>query len=94
MLQVLETLVNGIDTALQNSAMAVPLLQNVFPLEKIPKLSELPLDKVIEEDAYKQELKELQEKLRGLHNELYRKKIPVIIAYEQAARPCQSAPRI
>ena len=82
LLQVLETLVNGIDTALQNSAMAVPLLQNVFPLEKIPKLSELPLDKVIEEDAYKQELKELQEKLRGLHNELYRKKIPVIIAYE------------
>ncbi len=82
LLQVVETLVNGIDTALQNSAMAVPLLQNVFPLEKMPKLSEIPLDKTIEEDAYRIELKELQNKLKGLHNELYRKKIPVIIAYE------------
>ena len=82
LLQVVETLVNGIDTALQNSAMAVPLLQNVFPLEKMPKLSEIPLDKTIEEDAYRIELKELQNKLKGLHNDLYRKKIPVIIAYE------------
>lgn len=82
LLQVAETLVNGIDTALQNSAMAVPLLQNVFPLNKVPKLSEIPLDKTIEDDTYKQELKQLQDKLRGLHNELYLKKIPVIIAYE------------
>ena len=38
-LQVMETLVSGIETALKNSNLAVPLLQNVFPLEKIPKLS-------------------------------------------------------
>lgn len=82
LLQVLETLVNGIDTALQNSAMAVPLLQNVFPLEKLPRLSEIPLDKTVEDQEYKIELKELQDKLRALHNELYRRKIPVIIAYE------------
>ena len=44
-LQVLETLVGGIDTALRNSAMAVPLLQNVFPLEKMPKLDEIDLDR-------------------------------------------------
>ena len=31
-LQVLETLVSGIETALKNSDLAVPLLQNVFPL--------------------------------------------------------------
>ena len=82
LLQVAETLVSGIETALQNSAMAVPLLQNVFPLEKIPKLSEIPLDKTLTDEIYKEELKVLQDKLRGLHNELYRKKIPVIIAYE------------
>jgi len=81
-LQVLETLVSGIETALMNSAMAVPLLQNVFPIEKIPKLSEIPLDKTLTEEAYKKELNELQAKLRMLHNELYRKKIPVVIAYE------------
>lgn len=81
-LQVLETLVSGIETALKNSAMAVPLLQNVFPLEKMPKLSEIPLDKVLTDEEYKRQLKELQNRLGVLHNELYLKKIPVVIAYE------------
>ena len=81
-LQVLETMISGIETALKNSNLAVPLLQNVFPLEKIPRLSEIPLDKKIEEEEYRKELKELQEKLSRLHNKLYRQKIPVIIAYE------------
>lgn len=81
-LQVLETLVSGIDTALKNSAMAVPLLQNVFPLEKIPKLDEIDLDKAVTQEEYRAELDQLQEKLGQLHNKLYRKKVPVIIAYE------------
>lgn len=81
-LQVLETLVSGIDTALKNSAMAVPLLQNVFPLEKMPKLDEIDLDKAVTQDEYRAELDRLQEKLGHLHNKLYRKKVPVIIAYE------------
>ena len=81
-LQVLETLVSGIETALKNSNLAVPLLQNVFPLEKIPKLSEISLDKELSEEEYKKELKNLQSKLSELHNRLYRRKIPVVIAYE------------
>ena len=81
-LQVLETLVGGIETALKNSAMAVPLLQNVFPMEKVPKLSEISLDKSLTDEEYKRQLDELQGRLRMLHNELYRKKIPVVIAYE------------
>ncbi len=81
-LQVLETLVSGIETALKNSAMAVPLLQNVFPMEKVPKLSEISLDKSLTDEEYKRQLKELQDKLGMLHNELYLKKIPVVIAYE------------
>lgn len=81
-LQVMETLVSGIDTALKNSAMAVPLLQNVFPLEKMPKLDEIDLDKAVTQEEYRAELDQLQEKLGHLHNKLYRKKVPVIIAYE------------
>ena len=81
-LQVLETLVSGIETALKNSNLAVPLLQNGFALEKIPKLSEISLDKEISEEEYKKELKNLQSKLSELHNRLYRRKIPVVIAYE------------
>lgn len=82
-LQVLETLTEGIDIAMQNQALAVPILQNVFPLSKVPKLSEIPLeDKTIGDEEYKEELKRLQDHLRDLHNRLYRKRVPVIIAYE------------
>ena len=81
-LQVLEVLCNGIEIALQNKNQAMPLLQNVFPLIKMPKLSEIPLDMTIEDDAYKVQLKDLQHQLNMLHYRLYRKKIPVIIVYE------------
>ena len=80
--QILETLTQGIEIALSNHQMAVPLLQNVFPLKKMPLLCDIPLDKCMEEDVYKKELKQLQQRLGELHNRLYRKKAPVIIAYE------------
>ena len=81
-LQVLETLTQGIDIALDNRDMAVPLLQNVFPLERMPLLSEIPLDKTLDEETYRKELKHLKQRIGELHNRLYRKKVPVIIAYE------------
>ena len=80
--QVMETLCMGIETALHNESLAVPLLQNAFPLVKMPKLKDVPLDKSLGEEAYKEELKELQAKLGQLHNRLYRKRVPVIIGYE------------
>lgn len=39
-------------------------------------------DKIIEDDEYKKELKSLRKRLKKLHNKLYKKKIPLIIAYE------------
>lgn len=38
LLQALELLCKGIEVALQNESIAVPLLQNVFPLKQMPKL--------------------------------------------------------
>ncbi len=81
-LQALEILTQGIEIALQNKSLAVPLLQNVFPLVKMPKLSEIALDQTIEEGEYKSELKCLQSQLQELHNRLYRMKVPVVILYE------------
>ncbi|MDE5863419.1 MAG: polyphosphate:AMP phosphotransferase [Lachnospiraceae bacterium] len=82
-LQVLETMISGIDVALLNSRLAAPILQNTFPLKPIPKLSEIALeDKKLTDEEYRKELKSCQKRLRDLHNELYRKRIPVIIAYE------------
>ena len=82
-LQVLQFLNQGIDTALKNSALAVPILQNTFPLQPIEKLADISLqDKTVDPDTYKQELDRLQVELSDLHNKLYRKKVPVIIGYE------------
>lgn len=82
-LQALEILTQGIEIALQNQSLAVPLLQNVFPLEKVPKLSEIPLEnKSLSDEEYKEQLTKLQNHLKELHNRMYRKKVPVVIVYE------------
>ena len=82
-LQVTEILVASIDTALKNAeSKSAPLLQNTFPLRETPKLADISLDKSLTDEEYKAELDKLQKRLGELHNELYHKKIPVIVAYE------------
>ncbi|MBQ9274465.1 MAG: polyphosphate:AMP phosphotransferase [Succinivibrio sp.] len=81
-LQVTEILVKNISIALQNTQRAVPILQNTFPLASMPKLSAVPLNKTISEEKYREKLDKLQGQLSSLHNEIYRRKRPVIIAYE------------
>lgn len=81
-LQAMETLCTAIDTALQNESLAVPLLPNTFPLKKMPKLREVPLNKTISDKEYKEQLQKLQKKLSALHYRLYRKRVPVVIVYE------------
>ncbi len=83
LLQVLSFLNQGIETALKNHELATPILQNTFPLKKTPLLADVSLaDKVLTDEEYDKQLDELQKELRELHNEVYRRKIPVIIAYE------------
>ena len=82
-LQVLRFLNQGIETALKNHSLAAPIRQNIFPLNPIPKLADVDLsDKTLTKEEYDSELDRLQKELSSLHNELYRKRIPVIIAYE------------
>ncbi|MBR1670322.1 MAG: polyphosphate:AMP phosphotransferase [Butyrivibrio sp.] len=82
-LQVLQFLNQGIDVALKNRKMNVPILQNTFPMARIPKLSDISLeDKVMTDEEYDVTLDILQKRLRDLGNKVYRKKIPVIVAYE------------
>jgi polyphosphate:AMP phosphotransferase len=82
-LQTLEILVNNIEAAIGRNNRLAMLLQNGFPLEKMPELSEVELvGKEISEEVYREELKCLQKKLGELHNRLYRKRVPVVIVYE------------
>ena len=71
-LQILETLVQGIDTALQNSTLAVPLLQNALPVKPIEKLADVAVDKTLTEEEYDTLLNQYQKRLRELHNVFYR----------------------
>ena len=82
-LQVLNVINEAIETGINRGRISVPVMQNVFPLEKMPKLSEIELkSKTMTEEEYEVKLDELQGRLKELHNRLYKKKVPVIIAYE------------
>ena len=81
--QLLSVINRGIDTALKNKALAAPVRQNRFKLVPMQKLSEVSFEgKELTDEEYEEELKDLQKRLRALHYRLYRKKIPVVIAYE------------
>ena len=53
-----------------------------FPLLGHPSQKDADLAAAIDPEEYKAELKRLQKKLAELHNQIYRKKIPVVICYE------------
>lgn len=81
-LQFLTAMINAIEERLENGVPAAPIPENVFPMEPTPRLSEVYLGRTMTEEEYREELERCQSRLRELHNELYRRKIPVIIAYE------------
>lgn len=67
----------------EKSGKVHPVVENPFKLVETTKLADVELkDKVLTEEEYDAELKILQKKLRKLHYKLYKKKIPLIIAYE------------
>lgn len=77
-------LTQSIDRALAAKASGIsrPFVPKVFPLHPLPALSAVDLSKSLTEEEYRKQLKEAQNKLRHLHNAVYRRKIPVVIAYE------------
>ena len=81
-LQVLETLMSCIQNRLDHEKEDAEIIDNIYPLRKTIKLNDYDLSVSIKEETYRKELKKCRKKLRKLHNIIYRKKIPVIIAYE------------
>lgn len=53
-----------------------------WPLLPTPLLKDVDLNKALDEETYEAALKRCRKKLAKLHNELYRKQVPVVIAYE------------
>ncbi len=78
----LKLLLAKIDKGLEKGRYTGEPFEEEFPLLKMPKLSEVDLSPVMDDEEYKKELKKLQHRLSELHNVIYRKKIPVILCYE------------
>ena len=81
-LQVLETLMSCIQNRLDHEKKDALIIDNIYPLRETINLNECDLSLTIDEETYRKELKKCRKKLRKLHNIIYRKKIPLIIAYE------------
>ena len=76
------TIIEGIDNAVNNKWVAT-IPENVYEMGDIKPLADIELaGKVLSDEEYHKKLKKLQKELGKLHNKLYRKKIPLIIAYE------------
>ncbi len=80
-LQACHLLVKSIDQKIEMQQVPI-VIRNSFPVVEMPKLSEVSLDVSLTKEEYEKQLKEAKKKLIKLHNKLYKKRIPVIIAYE------------
>lgn len=54
----------------------------VWPLVPMEPLARVKLDRALDQEKYQEQLVKYRKKLAALHNELYRKKVPVVIVYE------------
>ena len=76
------TVIESINGAIKKPRVG-KVLDNPYPMAQVTPLSKIDLKgKELSEEEYRKRLKELQKELSHLHNVLYLKKIPVIIAYE------------
>jgi len=76
-----QKLCGAVEAALEQRPAAVIPARD-WPLLEMPRLADVPLDKAIDEEKYDKQLKKLRRRLGELHNELYRKQVPVVVAYE------------
>ncbi len=76
------TIIASIDSAIREKWTA-DIPENKYAMKEVGPLCAISLGgKELTDEEYRSRLKELQKELKGLHNKLYRKKIPLIIAYE------------
>ena len=78
----MKLMVRKIDKDLENGRYTGEPFDEEFPLLKMPKLADVDLSPVLDDETYKKELKRLQNRLSELHNVIYQKKIPVVLCYE------------
>lgn len=93
--KIITSVVNRLEEALQNhkniAQLQEKIKENMADMQKdrteenyfkAGALSKIDLTKSLEQQDYKEELERLQKRLRLLHNDIYRMRIPVVLAFE------------
>ncbi len=73
---------DSIDAALEAGKYNGPAFEEEFPMSEKVRLEDADLSLTVSDEEYKKELKALQKRLKELHYEIYRLRIPVVICYE------------
>ena len=81
-LDALKAITDTVYKAIEKGRYAGKPTDKKFPLLGGPSQKDADLTATISPEDYKSELKRLQKKLAELHNQIYRKRIPVVICYE------------
>ncbi len=71
-----------IDRALERGKVCAPAYEESFEMEATPLLKDIDLSPKLEREEYEEKLDKLSEEIMQLDRQLYRKGIPVIIAFE------------
>ena len=71
-----------IGAALEAGKYNAPAFEADFPMSEKVRLADADLSLSVTDEEYKTQLKELQERLKELHYEIYRRRSPVVICYE------------
>ncbi len=82
LLDALKAITDTTSKALEKGRYVGKATDKKFPLLGGPSQKDADLTATISPEDYKKELKRLQKKLSELHNQIYRKRIPVVICYE------------
>jgi len=73
---------DSIDKALAAGKFSGPAYEEKFEMAPVGKLASIDLSKTISDEDYEKKLRELEKKINELNYEVYRKKIPFVLAFE------------
>lgn len=87
--QVYSVVISALETALRRKEARTPAVCPAVcepgagaQLIEMPRLADIDLDHAVNDELYRAELKEAQQRLARLHNELYLRRIPVVLGFE------------
>ena len=80
--QAFKLLSDTIDAALAGGRFNGPAYEESFEMAEVPKLKDVDLNVSLTDEEYETKLKELEKRINKLNYQVYKKKIPFVVAFE------------